>query len=152
MISRTAGRLAGRAIGYVQLARGQFDNVMQQTQFRQDNPDSGGTTNARPLNVSGESTADGDNEVKHKQGQQDLPGFKVDASVFKEHGSVASGTSNLYSQATAYAKLAESPALNPGTMEGSVSMDTVDVRPGLLSVLPVSAESAGLLPNRHGMT
>lgn len=35
IIARTAGRLAGRAIGYVQLARGQFDNVMQQTQARQ---------------------------------------------------------------------------------------------------------------------
>lgn len=35
MISRTAGRLAGRAIGYVQLARGQFDTVMQQSQARQ---------------------------------------------------------------------------------------------------------------------
>jgi len=35
IISRTAGRLAGRAIGYVQLARGQFDNVMQQSQARQ---------------------------------------------------------------------------------------------------------------------
>ncbi|XP_068498009.1 uncharacterized protein [Phaseolus vulgaris] len=35
IISRTAGRLAGRAIGYVQLARGQFENVMQQSQARQ---------------------------------------------------------------------------------------------------------------------
>lgn len=34
-IARTAGRLAGRSIGYVQLARGQFDNVMQQSQARQ---------------------------------------------------------------------------------------------------------------------
>ncbi|KAH0993938.1 hypothetical protein GBA52_005421 [Prunus armeniaca] len=34
-IARTAGRLAGRAIGYVQLARGQFENVMQQSQARQ---------------------------------------------------------------------------------------------------------------------
>lgn len=35
MIARTAGRLAGRAIGYVQVARGQFENVMQQSQARQ---------------------------------------------------------------------------------------------------------------------
>ncbi|CAI9116505.1 OLC1v1017670C1 [Oldenlandia corymbosa var. corymbosa] len=35
IIARTAGRLAGRAIGYVQVARGQFDNFMQQTQARQ---------------------------------------------------------------------------------------------------------------------
>lgn len=35
IIARTVGRLAGRAIGYVQLARGQFDNIMQQNQARQ---------------------------------------------------------------------------------------------------------------------
>lgn len=35
IIARTVGRLAGRGIGYVQLARGQFDNVMQQSQARQ---------------------------------------------------------------------------------------------------------------------
>lgn len=35
MISRTAGRLAGRAVGYVQLARGQFDSVMQRSQVNQ---------------------------------------------------------------------------------------------------------------------
>lgn len=34
-IARTAGRLAGRAIGYVQVARGQFETVMQQSQARQ---------------------------------------------------------------------------------------------------------------------
>lgn len=32
VIARTAGRLAGRAIGYVQLARGQFETVVQQSQ------------------------------------------------------------------------------------------------------------------------
>ncbi|CAN4108683.1 unnamed protein product [Withania somnifera] len=35
IIARTAGRFAGRAIGYVQLARGQFESVMQQSQARQ---------------------------------------------------------------------------------------------------------------------
>lgn len=35
LIARTAGRLSGRAIGYVQMARGQLDSVMQQTQARQ---------------------------------------------------------------------------------------------------------------------
>ncbi|CDP08453.1 unnamed protein product [Coffea canephora] len=32
IIARTTGRLAERAIGYVQMARGQFDSVMQQSQ------------------------------------------------------------------------------------------------------------------------
>ncbi|GER29727.1 sec-independent protein translocase protein tatB-like protein [Striga asiatica] len=35
VIARTAGRLAGRSIGYVQVARGQFESVMQQSQARQ---------------------------------------------------------------------------------------------------------------------
>nr|XP_016457113.1 PREDICTED: sec-independent protein translocase protein TatB-like [Nicotiana tabacum] len=35
IIARTAGRFAGRSIGYVQLARGQFESVMQQSQARQ---------------------------------------------------------------------------------------------------------------------
>ena len=35
IIARTTGRLAGQATGYVQLARGQFENVMQQSQARQ---------------------------------------------------------------------------------------------------------------------
>lgn len=35
MIARTAGRLAGRAIGYVQMARGHFENVLQQSQASQ---------------------------------------------------------------------------------------------------------------------
>nr|KYP48639.1 Retrovirus-related Pol polyprotein from transposon 17.6 [Cajanus cajan] len=39
IIARTAGRLAGRAIGYVQLARGQLDTVMQQSQARQKKKD-----------------------------------------------------------------------------------------------------------------
>ncbi|KAL7198701.1 hypothetical protein ACSBR2_021077 [Camellia fascicularis] len=35
IIARTAGKLAGHAIGYVQLACGQFDTIMHQTQARQ---------------------------------------------------------------------------------------------------------------------
>ncbi|KAI4301173.1 hypothetical protein L6164_034479 [Bauhinia variegata] len=35
IIARTAGRLAGPAIGYAQLARGQFETVLQQSQARQ---------------------------------------------------------------------------------------------------------------------
>ncbi|KMT10270.1 hypothetical protein BVRB_5g120260 [Beta vulgaris subsp. vulgaris] len=190
IIAKTAGRLAGRAIGYVQLARGQFENVMQQTQFRQvnkelqdtmaqleairhevrslsimnpgpltrrlmDNPDqdttdAGATANTRPLTISKESTAVGERQEQHEHIQQQRQKLKTETTLFKEHGSVASGTSNLYSQATAYAKLTESPGLRVGTMESSVNVDTVDDRPGLLSVLPVSAESAGLLPNRQG--
>ncbi|KAH0461525.1 hypothetical protein IEQ34_009100 [Dendrobium chrysotoxum] len=34
-IAKAAGRLAGRAVGYVQMARGQFESVMQQSQVNQ---------------------------------------------------------------------------------------------------------------------
>lgn len=39
-VSRIAGRMAGRAIGYVQLARGQFDVIMHQSQAQQVPPPS----------------------------------------------------------------------------------------------------------------
>ncbi|XP_068635934.1 uncharacterized protein [Aristolochia californica] len=34
-IARMAGRLAGKSIGYVQIARGQFDNILQQSQAQE---------------------------------------------------------------------------------------------------------------------
>lgn len=188
IIARTAGRLAGRAIGYVQLARGQFENVMQQTQFRQVNKelqdtmaqleairheirsfsimnpgpltrtltdvpdgtniDTGANAKAGPSNPGEESIGTSGQQDRHQLNQQNQYGFKIETSVFKERGSKASAPSDLYTQATACARLAES--LKAGALEGSVSMGTVDDRPGILSVLPVSAESAGLLPNRQG--
>ncbi|KAF3681293.1 hypothetical protein FXO38_01806 [Capsicum annuum] len=36
IIARKTVRFAGRAIGYVQLARGQFESIMQRSQARQD--------------------------------------------------------------------------------------------------------------------
>lgn len=190
IISRTAGRLAGRAIGYVQLARGQFENAMQQTQFRQvnkelqdtmaqleairheirsvslmnpgplvrrvmDNPDqtetaTGDTINGKLLNLSEESKGTITQQDNRQQTQRQQYSFKAETSVFKEGRSVASVPSNLHSQATTFARLAESQALKYGATESIVSMDNADDRPGLLSVLPVSAESAGLLPNRQG--
>ncbi|KAK9715971.1 hypothetical protein RND81_06G202700 [Saponaria officinalis] len=190
IIARTAGRLAGRAIGYVQLARGQFENVMQQTQFRQVNKelqdtmaqleairyeirsfsimnpgpltqklmDKATQTNTETGDIAdaGQSTQNAENsgvgadQPHHLQNQQLKYNFKVETSAFKEHTSVASTSTNLHSQATMYAKLAESQALKVRASESSGSVDKVDDRPGLLSILPVSAESAGLLPKRHG--
>ncbi|KAK7393463.1 hypothetical protein VNO78_22019 [Psophocarpus tetragonolobus] len=127
----TAGRLAGRAIAYVQLARGQFDTVMQQSQARQvhkelqdamaqldairheirsisiinpgpltrrlvDNPDQFFVPNvdnieSRKLEDSGENHS--------------IP------TVVKDSTSMASNSCNMQSQATMYARLAESPAI-----------------------------------------
>ncbi|GAB4830461.1 hypothetical protein Ancab_020174 [Ancistrocladus abbreviatus] len=186
IIARTAGRLAGRAIGYVQLARGQFENVMQQTQFRQvnkelqdtmaqleairleirsisimnpspltrsfmDNPgqtntNSGDMENAAPPNLNGEKKPTV--SLQHEQQKN----MKPAAGMSKDHSSAGSVPSDLHSQATAYARLAESQALKTVSSQHGADMHVFDDRPGLLSVLPVSAESAGLLPNRQGET
>lgn len=55
----------------------------------------------------------------------------------------------MHSQATAYAKLAESAALNSGLTKSSEVIDELTDESGLM-VLPVSAESTGLLPDRKG--
>ena len=57
---------------------------------------------------------------------------------------------NLHTQATAYAKLAESEALKTGSFKGNLEKEKLDDEAGLFTILPVSAESAGLLPNRNG--
>lgn len=55
----------------------------------------------------------------------------------------------MHSQATAYAKLAESAALNLGLTKSSEAIDELTDESGLM-VLPVSAESTGLLPDCKG--
>ncbi|CAL5433075.1 unnamed protein product [Camellia sinensis] len=99
IIARTAGKLAGRAIGYVQLARGQFDTIMHQTQARQN------------------------------------------------YSSTNSGFSDMHSQATAYAKLAESTAINSESVESNEVINELTDESGIM-VLPVSTKSTGLLPDR----
>jgi hypothetical protein len=56
----------------------------------------------------------------------------------------------LHSQATAYARLAESSALKTGPVRSGAGAGELTSVIGLLNVLPVSAESTGLLPNRQG--
>lgn len=63
--------------------------------------------------------------------------------------SATSGFSDMHSQATAYAKLAESVALNSGLTKSSEAIDELTDESGLM-VLPVSAESTGLLPDFKG--
>lgn len=54
----------------------------------------------------------------------------------------------MHSQAMTYAKLAESATLKTASLKaGGVNLNDDD---GLFTVLPVSAESTGLLPNRRG--
>ncbi|GMH02380.1 hypothetical protein Nepgr_004219 [Nepenthes gracilis] len=185
IIARTAGRLAGRAIGYVQLARGQFENVMQQTQFRQVNKELQDTIaqleairyeirsisimNPGPLTRSLMDNPDQTNSETGVQGNVVPPNLeernplggaqhhqhqspKQAASVHKGHDSATAASSNLHCQATAFARLAESQSLKAGSWQCRDETRIFDDKPGLLSVLPVSAESAGLLENRSGET
>ncbi|KAF8021780.1 hypothetical protein BT93_G2037 [Corymbia citriodora subsp. variegata] len=164
-IARTAGRLAGRAIGYVQLARGQFDSIMQQTQARQVHKELQDTIaqleairheirsitfmNPGPLT---RRLVDDPNNTSVSSGDK-LPEAPTEGDVqttnfTKECSTTGSDLTNTHSQAIGYAKLAESPAIRSGSPQSSTEADRVDDESGIPTVLPVSAETAGLLPNR----
>ncbi|XP_010274211.1 PREDICTED: uncharacterized protein LOC104609562 [Nelumbo nucifera] len=170
VIARTAGRLAGRAIGYVQLARGQFENVLQQSQARQvhkelqdaiaqleairyeirsisimnpgpmtrglmDNPETSPSSNG----ISVPEKLDGEDNSTN--------------AIQKDYTSTTSGSSDLHSQATTYARLAESAALKAklkaGSLKDNRNLEELNDKAGLFTVLPVSAESTRLLPDRR---
>ncbi|KAI8009350.1 hypothetical protein LOK49_LG06G02038 [Camellia lanceoleosa] len=65
----------------------------------------------------------------------------------KNYSSTNSGFSDMHSQATAYVKLAESTAINSGSVESNEVINELTDESGIM-VLPVSAESTGLLPDR----
>ncbi|KAG7991897.1 hypothetical protein I3843_02G101500 [Carya illinoinensis] len=139
ILARTAGRLAGRAIGYVQLARGQFDNVMQQSQARQVHKELQDTMaqlevirheirgisfiNPGPLTrrlmdepKDPASNMDSGNRPPDKCEEAQKP---INA-MMKDYKT--SGFVDLHSQATAYARLAESAGMLPdrkGSTKGS---------------------------------
>ncbi|KAF5947928.1 hypothetical protein HYC85_013885 [Camellia sinensis] len=138
IIARTAGKLAGRAIGYVQLARGQFDTIMHQTQARQVHKELQDTIaqleairheirtvsfmNPGPLtrrlvdNLDQTSAASGNNEPE----KPDTANRSTTPDA-KNYSSTNSGFSDMHSQATAYAKLAESTAINSESVEILIS-------------------------------
>ncbi|KAK1267119.1 hypothetical protein QJS04_geneDACA021867 [Acorus gramineus] len=134
-IARTAGRLAGRAIGHVQMARGQFESVLQQSQASKVHK-----------------------ELQDTMAQLEAIRHEIRSVSFLQPGpytrklmdsSTESYPANLHSQATAFARLAETPAVKTGSFNTNVNTDDFNNVAGLLTVLPVSAESAGLIPN-HG--
>ncbi|XAR57907.1 hypothetical protein NMG60_11026208 [Bertholletia excelsa] len=174
IIARTAGRLAGRAIGYVQLARGQFDNIMQQTQARQVHKElqdtiaqleairheirtisfmNPGPMTTRLVDNLGQASANSGNSeaakplMENRSTSMNTENRSTSINT-KNFDSPTSGFSDVHSQATAYAKLAESTALNPGSAKSEDIINELTDESGLL-VLPVSAESTGLLPNRR---
>ncbi|KAI4384313.1 hypothetical protein MLD38_002485 [Melastoma candidum] len=164
IIARTAGRLAGRAVGYVQLARGQFDNIMQQTQARQVHKELQDTmaqleairheirsisfVNPGPRtrrfvdNVDNGSMSDGSDPPKtpvEENGRNNVDEGKANAKA-------RSDLSNIHSQSITYSRLAEQ-SLQSG-MDNTSGVANLQDESGAPFVLPVSAESAGLLPNR----
>ncbi|AES60790.2 sec-independent protein translocase TatB-like protein, putative [Medicago truncatula] len=164
MISRTAGRLAGRAVGYVQLARGQFDSVMQRSQVNQVHKELQETMAQLEAirheigSISfinpGPSTRRHDNldqaSISNDNRKPEYAGVNNSISSHtKDSTSLPSKSLNMQSQATAYASLAQAPAVKNGSSANSTEVE--DVKVGLqLIVMPVSAENTGLLPNRGG--
>ncbi|WJX18552.1 hypothetical protein P8452_08342 [Trifolium repens] len=164
IISRTAGRLAGRAIGYVQLARGQFESVMQQSQARQVHKELQDTMAqldairheirsisiinpgplTRSLNNLDQAPISNDNR------KPEMAGVNTSISSYtKDSTPLPSNSFNMQSQATTYARLAEAPAIKNGSLASSTEVEKT--KDGLqLIVMPVSAENTGLLPNRGG--
>lgn len=167
-IARVAGRLAGRSIGYVQMARGQFDSVMQQSQAKQVHKELQDTIaqleairheiravsfmNPGPLTkrlVDNIDQLPGITGLENPiDGVLSTPSSPTSASkVYNTTTSAASPSSDMHSQATAYARLAESAALRSEPTANEVINEITDESG--LTVLPVSAQETGLLPKRN---
>ncbi|XP_047092062.1 uncharacterized protein LOC124703861 isoform X2 [Lolium rigidum] len=95
-----------------------------------DNPDAiknpASTTEARKLDITDRSTM----------------------ATYKDMESADTSSTNLHSQAMMYARLSESPEIKMSSSKGVSCGEQFKESGGLLNVLPISAESAGLLPSR----
>ncbi|XP_065872243.1 uncharacterized protein [Euphorbia lathyris] len=175
VIARTAGRLAGRAIGYVQLARGQFENVMQQSQAHQVHKELQDTMaqleairheirsisvlNPGPLTrrlVDNIDHTSESNSIPENLDLKNAPKVSLsEPSVEQRDGGSAptamtskvSESCIMHSQATAYSRWASS-ALKTGSLQNDTDARKMIDETDLLNVLPVSAETAGMLPHR----
>ncbi|ONI21153.1 hypothetical protein PRUPE_2G050700 [Prunus persica] len=151
-----AGRLAGRSIGYVQLARGQFDNVMQQSQAHQvhkELQDAFAQLESIRYEVRSISLMNPGPMARRLMDNPQDPASLSGCSILSSHTLLddtfrTSDSPNLHSQATAYAKLAESDVVKTGSLKSSAEQENLKDESGLFIVLPISAESTGMLPNR----
>ncbi|XP_042516235.1 sec-independent protein translocase protein TatB [Macadamia integrifolia] len=167
IIARTAGRLAGRAIGYVQLARGQLENVLHESQASQVHKELKETMQqleairyeirsisimnpgpvTRRLMENPEVTSPGsENGVSEKLDGETMSTNTI--SKVMDYGSKTSVSADLHSQATICDRLAASPALRTGSFNSGGDAEKLDDEVSNFNILPVSAESAGLLPSR----
>ncbi|KAL8530421.1 hypothetical protein ACS0TY_007450 [Phlomoides rotata] len=172
IIAKTVGRLAGRSIGYVQMARGQFESIMQQSQARQVHKELQDTmaqldairheirslsfTNPGPLTTRLVDNIAGQPPVTNVDKESSNPPLdstvKVEStetsSIDKDHSSTTPSLSDIHSQASIYARLAESTPSTPNPMNDV--LNELKDESGQFVVLPISAESAKLLPTKKG--
>lgn len=72
--------------------------------------------------------------------------------LLQDYSVKPSASLDLHSQATAYARLAESEAVKSGSLKSILEKENSENEAALFTVLPVSAESTGMLPGRKGKT
>ncbi|KAG9451848.1 hypothetical protein H6P81_004752 [Aristolochia fimbriata] len=179
-IARMAGRLAGRSIGYVQIARGQFDNILQQSQAREVHKElqdalsqleairyevrSLSMMNPGPMTrrlIDGDANTSSDNQSPTMQKLMDNvkispTGEGVAEEINRERQTVnvaleADGgnpgnLTSLHCEAIKYEKLAKIASQGANCSSSNEDIEKLSEDAGGLSVLPISAESAGLLP------
>ncbi|ONK63250.1 uncharacterized protein A4U43_C07F12930 [Asparagus officinalis] len=163
VIARTAGRLVGRAIGYVQMARGQFDNVMQHSQASQVHKELQDTMaqleairyEIRSISIMNPVpfTRRIDGATGDRTSANVMPNEEIKPTLYtpKSFNLEDKDSLRLHSQAMTYARLAEAPNVKSHFVENGDGGGKIDdERDGLLAVLPVSAENAGFLPKHNG--
>lgn len=149
-VARSAGRLVGRGVGYLQLARGQFDNVMHKSQVSQvhkEVQDAMAQLQAiryeiRSMSIINPGPLTRSHDIDKSTGESIPP-----AAVPKVFGSSMMVSTILQSEAAARAELAEDRPIS-GLPKVGGDTEKPDDDSGLVAVLPVSAESAGFLPKR----
>ncbi|KAL1199689.1 hypothetical protein V5N11_019448 [Cardamine amara subsp. amara] len=159
IIARAGGRLFGRAIGYINMARGHIDGVMKQPQMQEISKevqdlraqvdaishgarfslfDSSPLTRRVDNHPPQPSPSTNGNVTSVNVEEKEKPvDHYTKAQEFS--GSLSSSSVNLHAQATTFSRLSE-------TVSGKT--DTLSSDSGHLPFLPVSAEMAKLLPHR----
>lgn len=185
-IARAAGRLAGRAVGYVQSARGQMEDILHQSQANQVHKELQDTMaqleairheirnisimNPTPMTrriiEDSASMPPNDDHVDKGSTTLDHTHRAIDGiqknmeSISMVLNTEAPSSVQLQCQAAAYARLAKSPGVKDtyfgvsDNAQSSKQQESLEGLPkaGQTIVLPVSAESAGLLPKCKELT
>ncbi|XP_039777278.1 uncharacterized protein LOC120644661 isoform X2 [Panicum virgatum] len=178
-IARTAGRMTGRAVGRLIVARRQLDEILGQsaaTQVHKELKDAmtqldsiryevqnlsrltPGHFNTRQQNTgmaeAGKSVASDVSVAKPEEFRHEIRSIireEIESFCRTRPDSTQNfGLTNLHSQAMTYARLSEAPGLTADSSLSGNYQEQLQENNGLLNVLPISAESAGLLPNRSG--